>query len=199
MSFGVSEEDTSSDEYARMAPEIRAKLVFLEGCPRYGQAIKALHPMALGEILFCGSDDILFRTQGWDSHVREAFASVPDQLLVAYADNGMGRQKCEHFFTTRRWVEVVGYLNWPEFRHFYVDQWVEDLASRTGRLRHLRQVVVERLHLKYGKTADDETYRLVRGNTGTAQSDMSLYAQRGPQRDAAVARLLAAMSHPPRP
>lgn len=181
------------DNYARGVYR-SAKVVKLAGCANYGGGIEELQRLALGGILFAGSDDVLFCTHGWDVMVEDAFAVIGDGLMVAYANNGMSREKCEHFFTTRRWVNTVGYMVWREFRHFCVDQWVEELATGIGRLRFLRSVVVEHMHRKYRKAPNDATYEMVRGATRTSELDNVLYRARAAERAEALARLRAALS-----
>lgn len=189
----VAEEDPCAAMYFSEPPS-GAHLHATWRAQTYGKGIEFLQARATGDILFAGSDDILFRTQGWDDQVRAAFAAVPDGLLVAYANNGLHREKCEHFFTSRRWIDAVGYMVWPEFRHFCVDQWVEELARGIGRLEFLREVVAEHMHRKYRKADDDDTYRMVRGDTKTSEADNALYAQRWPQRTAALAALQACLT-----
>ena len=188
----VCDTDATRLEYTGFQP--RVTVHELGGCLSYARGIEALQVRAHGDILFCGSDDSLFRTPGWDDIVRATFAEVPDGLLVAYANNGMNREKCEQFFTTRRWIEVVGYLMWFEFRHFCVDQWVEEIAASVGRLKFLREVTVEHMHKKYGKAPDDATYQMVRGNSGVNDADNALFRLRAPAREAAVERLRAVLS-----
>jgi len=186
----VSEEDACAAQYFAEPPS-GAKLFPAWRMQSYGLGIEFLQNRAAGDILFAGADDILFRTQGWDDQVRAAFAAVPDGLLVAYSNNGLDREKCEHFFTTRRWVDALGYMVRTEFRHFCVDQWVEELAKDLGRLEFLRHVVTEHMHKKYGKAPDDDTYRLVRGVTKTSEADNLLYATLGAERAAGLAALKA--------
>jgi hypothetical protein len=181
---------SSNDAHHRDYPAIYYRV---DDCDSYGQGIEFLRRHAHGDILFAGADDVVFTTPGWDDKVREAFAAVPDKLLVAYSNNGQGRRKCEHFFTTRKWIDTVGYMVWPEFRHFCVDQWVEELASAVGRLQFLEDVVTDHRHKKYGKAPNDATYELVRGVTRTSEADNALYAQRGRERQEAVVKLRAAM------
>lgn len=188
----VAKDDPEHDRYAALEVP-GACMAYLGDCNTYGQAIERLQRNALGDILFAGADDIIFTTRGWDTRVREVFAAVPDQLLVAYANNGQGRRKCEHFFTTRKWIDAVGYMVWPEFRHFCVDQWVEECATAIDRLQFLEDVVVDHRHKKYGKAPNDATYELVRGATRTSEADNALYAQRGLQREAAVLNLREAL------
>lgn len=187
----VAVNDPRATDYAS-APFDQASIFVVPGHDSYGRGIEWLQERAQGEILLAASDDVLFRTTDWDELVREAFAAVPDGLLVAYANNGQDREKCEHFFTTRRWIDTVGYMVWPEFRHFCVDQWVEELAAKIGRLAFLRDVVIEHMHRKYRKAPNDATYELVRGNSGTNDADNALYAQRAPERANALAKLKTA-------
>lgn len=125
-------------------------------------ALDWLAHQARGDILMACADDILFRTRHWDKRVKAAFADVPDGMLVAFTNDGRDRHKCEHFFTTRRWVDAVGYFMPDCLEHFAGDAWVEDIAVRVGRLRYLRDVVTEHRHFKYGKAEFDETYRRTR-------------------------------------
>lgn len=189
----VSHEDPSCAEYRWLADrENRVHWYFLEGCTGYAAGIEALRRVATGEIFFCGSDDSLFRTPGWDEIVERAFIAEP--FLVAYADNGLHREKCEQFFTTRRWVETVGWLMRPEYEHFCCDQDVESIARGVDCLQFLREVVVEHMHKKYGKAADDATYRRVRqDDPDTNQRDLATFDRLAPDRAAAIARLKAAM------
>jgi hypothetical protein len=173
------------------APHELAQVFHVGGHETYGKGIEFLQARAQGEILLAASDDVIFRTPGWDVIVRDAFEAYPDGLAVMYANNGLDREKCEHFFTTRRWVDAVGYMVWPEFRHFCVDQWVEELAVNVGRLRFLRQVVIEHMHRKYRKAPNDATYEAVRGATGTSDKDNQLYRERAGERERATARLRA--------
>ena len=129
------------------------------------------------------SDDILFRTQDWDAKVREVFAKHPDGLLVAATDDADGRpyRKCQHFFTTRRWLEVVGFDGWLELEHFGIDHWHERVAQKAGRMVYL-DVVAEHMHMKHRypggkpKSENDETYRAKRRKStdGSSTSDRDM-------------------------
>lgn len=193
----VALEDPALEAYrALQAIEIRVHWEFASGCTGYAAGIERLRQIAMlgdGDIFFCGSDDSLFRTRGWDIFVEEAFRQAPDDLLVAYANNGLGREKCEQFFTTRRWIETVGWLMRREYEHFCCDQDVEALASAVGRLHFLREVTVEHMHVKYGKAEMDDTYRKVRGKTGTNERDLATFAALAQERVGAINRLQAAL------
>jgi hypothetical protein len=156
----------------------------------------ALH-YSNGDLLMAGSDDIVFRTGAWDDAFDAAFEAVPDQLLVAYTNDGRDRDKCEHFVVSRRWVEIVGCFMWPRFEHFSGDGWVEDVARRVDRLKFLREVVTEHMHFKYQKAARDEGYASKRGADAEGRSmsdrDLARMAETEPLRAQAAVLLQAAI------
>jgi glycosyl transferase/beta-hydroxylase protein BlmF len=123
-----------------------------------------LAEMSDEELLFAVSDDILFRTQGWDEILCAAFERYPDRLLLAYTNDGLDRDKCTHFAVHRYWLYLSGYFVWPEFEHFYADEWCFRIGAAIGRTLYLRELVTEHMHFKYGKSEKDETYSSKRGN-----------------------------------
>lgn len=136
------------------------------------------------ELMMLGcSDDILWRTPGWDDQTRAQFAKYPDGLLVAATDDADGRsyRKCQHFFTTRRWLDVVGFGGWSELEHFGLDHWHERVAVKAGRMLYL-DVVAEHMHMKHRyrdgrpKSQNDETYRAKRRPSpdGSSPSDRDM-------------------------
>ena len=187
--------DAARPEYVKVVAEMwgACRTFYPEGQTSYGKGIEYLRKKARGDVFFAGSDDTIFRTKGWDARVRAALVKYQDGLAILYANNGQDREKAEHFFATRKWVDTLGYLVRTEFRHFCVDQWVEELAKGVGRLEFLRDVVVEHCHKKYAKAPDDATYQMVRGKTGTSDADNALFAQLADVRRDDLARLRQAV------
>ncbi len=135
--------------------------------------------IANGDLLFALGDDCIFRTPDWDVAVNALWDTTPDNILIAYCNDGRNRQKCEHFIMHTDWLEQTGNKICPSiFRHFCIDSWVEDIAIRIGRLRCLSQVVVEHMHFKYGKSERDNTYAYIRepiGNTSVSEIDTRMF------------------------
>lgn len=117
-----------------------------------------LADFARGDLLMAASDDIAFRTNGWDDIARQAFEQYADRILVAYTNDGRDRDKVEHFLVSREWCEAVGCFMYPGFEHFCGDEFVERIGKAVGRTQFLRNLVTEHLHYKYGKADKDETY-----------------------------------------
>lgn len=151
-----------------------------------------LQSLSHAPILFQGSDDILFRTDGWDERVRGVYRQWPDRLFIASPNSGFGRDKCEHFAYSREWARIVGTEGWTEFRHFYLDQWMEELARPLGRWVFMRDVVAEHMHAKYKKADNDATYQAKRVENFSGQ-DGETYAGLTPVRQAQLDRLRAAL------
>lgn len=144
-------------------------------------AFQYLAGKARGDILMLGSDDILFRTPGWDDRVRETFARYPDGMALVYPSDGHGNGKPgdikgNHWFVTRRWVDVVGCFCPQTFEHFCCDTVPEKIAALAGRFIHLPDVLIEHRHFKYGQAVKDDTYSYTRQRdaNGLSMSDRDI-------------------------
>jgi hypothetical protein len=94
--------------------------------------------VATGDILMVCGDDVVFRTKGWDSMVKQAFASYPDRILFAHGDDGhFGSQFGTHGFVHRKWIDAVGYFTPPYFSSDYGDVWLNEVANALGRRVYL--------------------------------------------------------------
>jgi ribosomal protein L37E len=109
-------------------------------------------PLATGELLCHGNDDIIFRTPGWDQMVIAEFEDCPDKILMVHGDDlyiqreGFG---C-HPIISRRWLDTLGYFIPPYFDGEWGDTWVNDLANRIGRRKFL-PFICEHLHFSRTK------------------------------------------------
>ena len=66
---------------------------------------------------------------------------------------------CTFPILSRRWVEILGYLQFPFFEHFFADAWIWMLAKAVGRDHYIDDVQVEHRHWKTGKSDMDATYQ----------------------------------------
>jgi len=118
-----------------------------------------------GEIVMTGADDMVFRTQGWDSAIYAAFDSIPDKIALVYG-NDLGTHAgkiATHGFFHRNWIETLGTWVQPG-RGSLWDLWSTENARKLGRLVFLENVVIEHVHYRQSKTevAFDKTYSYVR-------------------------------------
>lgn len=116
--------------------------------------------VAQGDLLGMASDDIRYRTPGWDQRVRGVFDQYPDGIVFAYGRDGFAdRRMGTHGFLSRRWVDTVGYFTWGEFPADYADTWLNEIAQRIGRRVYIPSILTEHLHPLAKKGEWDETHR----------------------------------------
>lgn len=117
------------------------------------------------EIVMFAADDIVFKTKGWDSLIRETFDTHPDKMIFVHGDDGhWGGRFGTHGFLHRKWIDALGYVLPPYFSSDYGDTWINDVANMLGR-RVFLPIVIEHMHFLFGKAQMDATYadRLERG------------------------------------
>lgn len=154
------DDDDPTDYTVDNATVVRGPRINLSDC------WNKLAERAQGDILHMGSDDIRFRTPGWDDMVRSVVAEFPDRIVFVYGDDGIHDQKMgTHGFITREWYETVGRFTPPYFPCDYADTWLNDVARRVGRSVYIPGMLIEHLHPIAGKAEWDTTHqeRLARG------------------------------------
>lgn len=123
-----------------------------------------------GDLLMVGSDDILFRTKGWNNF------EIPEDGIAAYSFRDGRGSGHPHPVVTRKWFETLGYLHYPKFHHWYVDTWICSIAVEIGRLFYYPEILVEHCHVKNGKADNDETYQRIRRD-GTHARDVRTWEE----------------------
>lgn len=105
-------------------------------------------------------DDVVFRSQGWDTAVLERFNEFDDKIAYVFGYDGSpyGSSFGTHGFIHKNWADTVGYFVAPYFKANYVDKWLNDVAIGLGRHCYI-DYYFEHMHQGFGKAEDDETYR----------------------------------------
>lgn len=151
---------------------------------------------ATGDILMQCGDDIVFRTPGWDTQVEDAFAAVPDRIVLVHGDDGYSHGSyATHPFLHRAWMDTVGYLVPPYFSCDWSDRWVWDVAERIDRITYLPDVVTEHRHPVVGLAEWDLTHT-ERMDRGRRDDVHALYDRLAGEREADAAKLLGAIHSP---
>lgn len=122
--------------------------------------------------MHCG-DDIIFRSDGWDSEVIDAFERVPDKIVLVHGRDGyQDANLATHGFYHRRWTDALGYLVPPYFSSDYNDLWGTEVADMIGRRTYLHSVYTEHMHPVIGKGTWDQTHneRLARHQQDNVQA-----------------------------
>lgn len=196
----VDDDDPMLGAYRPAIEQYASKVLLAVGKREFVPKLTAQVLRVAAADIYCYSgDDVNFRTRGWDDRVRAEMGKFGDGLGVIYTNDGMGRRKCQHFFVSHRWSEIVGDGGWSTLRHFGLDQWHEEIAQAVGRLVYLDDVVLEHKHAKHRypdgrpKADNDETYRSKRRENWSG-ADMETFAKLAHIRSEQVARVRAAMA-----
>lgn len=114
---------------------------------------------ATGDIFMHCGDDIVFRTQGWDTLVCEHINKYPDKIVFVHGMDGIQNEKLgTHGFLHRNWVDAIGYFVPPYFSCDYNDTWLTDVSDMLGRRAYEPRIFTEHMHWAVGKQPKDSTY-----------------------------------------
>lgn len=139
---------------------------------------------AIGELLFFGGDDVIFRTKGWDNRVREEFKRVDDKILYVHPYDGLRTDDLgTHGFLHRNWINATGFVTPPCYIFYRSDRWLTKTAKQLGRDVFIKDVLIEHVHFSKNKSVKDSTYseriEMFKGNTEDAIKKFDLYDNRG--------------------
>lgn len=124
------------------------------------------------EIYMYAADDIVFKTSGWDTEVRESFKLLPEGFGLVFANDlsTYQGQIATHGFVKKIWIDTFGYLLPPYFVDTHTDLWITNLARNLGVVRYLPNVKIEHAHYRQGKAKMDETYVARLHSTSTSRA-----------------------------
>jgi len=128
------------------------------GVPR---AANLLFDQSSADIFMTSNDDQVFIDQGWDARLDKEIEKYQDDIFCMwFNDNWESQNFCTFPIISRKWVETLGYFQFPFFEHYFVDAWIWMLAKAIGRENYIDDIIVEHRHWKTGKSQKDATYNL---------------------------------------
>lgn len=150
--FRCDDDDPATIEFLRAwgghQIVVGPRLAGYDSMPAY---FNELAEAATGDVLMCGNDDMVFKTEGWPARLLfHASSRYPDGLF----NLGVVTLNAEHFpFSTvsRKMVDAMGFLWDP--RIFWGDIFLRDVAGLHGRAALVDDVEIE--HAWAGYTPDD--------------------------------------------
>ena len=148
----IAQDITTQCIQGEPAPNVRVPIWFLEN---------SLQKQATGPIFMFSSDDIMYRTKGWDTIVKKKFDQFEDKIALVYGPDGFQTGKvpvCTHGFLHQHWIDVVGYLMPSHFNVGYCDTWITEIAEAVGRRIYVPEMYIEHIHPAAGKASWDSTY-----------------------------------------
>lgn len=109
--------------------------------------------------IFMGcADDVIFRTQGWDTKIVSEFNKIEDRIAFIYPNDGYNGEKLgTHGFFHKNWFNTLGYISPPIFTVDYSDNYIMNVSRAIGRSIYLPDILVEHMHWTFGKSEFDST------------------------------------------
>lgn len=87
----------------------------------------------VADVYMVAADDDPYITPGYDTLTLEAAKRFPDGIGMVYGALANLSFTCS-LSATRKWCDIVGYLQPELFPYWWVDHWTDDLAKITGRI-----------------------------------------------------------------
>ena len=118
-----------------------------------------------GEIIILVNDDIVVRTQGWDTRIRKMHEGFPDKIYLSYPnDLNKGRALSAFPILSRLVCEVLCNPFPIEYKGSFIDTHLFDIFERMrflkkDRIAYLSDVVFEHMHFSLNKSTFDATYK----------------------------------------
>ena len=130
--------------------------------PRVGLslAIHKLIELASHPFMMLGSDDIIFKSEGWDQHLVNAMPK--DGIGATYGRDGWNNN-LNHFCFHRTWYDLTGLFP-KDFEHFGPDGYIGQVCMALNRRIHVEEVLIEHHHFKNQKATRDLVYDEPRNN-----------------------------------
>jgi len=131
---------------------------------KMGAMAQACYEASTGGYIMQLNDDVICRTRGWDTAVREAFSQFPDGVALVWCNDLFRGATMPNLPTvSRRLCEQIGCLCPVDYNRDYIDTHLFDIFKKLEALGHrrlvyLQEVVLEHLHYETGKAEFDRTY-----------------------------------------
>ena len=135
--FRVDDDDPETLEALEGHRVIVGPRLGYSGLPAY---FNELYKASTGDVLMCGNDDIVFKTQGWDVLILAEANKYPDGIF----DFGVLTHNAPNFplaTVSRKAVDAVGCFFDPRF--FWGDIFWRDVASQFGRAIPLPHIEID--------------------------------------------------------
>lgn len=161
VSVYIDDDDTSYDHLIFEGP---VRVVITRG-PRiilsqmWNKAYEAVKDEA--EYFWHGGDDIIFRSNGWDTLVKDAIDSHRKKIAFVWGNDHSPESERNvfgtHGFVHKNWTDTLGRFVPPYYSSDYNDTHFNDLANALNVAHYLHDVHTEHMHYSLGKAEIDET------------------------------------------
>lgn len=159
----IDDDDLPTSEVSHPSLSL-VKLIKPSG-ERMGRMNQLCYEASRGRYMMLMNDDVIFRTDHWDTYVVESFTRYPDDVALVYGNDLYQSEKLPTLpILSRRVCELIGGVCPTDYFNTYIDLHLLDIFKKLRKIGHqrivyLENVVFEHAHYETGKSAMDETYK----------------------------------------
>lgn len=127
-------------------PENDRVHVLVEPCVGRGEAVeKLIHRFPPYRMYMVLSDDAVFVRTGWDQEVIAAMDAFGDDIGLVHLESENHQPYVNWACVSRKWIDTLGYYNYPGCTFFCQDTILQILAEALGRITYIQPQVVNHL------------------------------------------------------
>tara|TARA_R100000664_G_C2759090_1_gene148514 strand:- start:2250 stop:2993 length:744 start_codon:yes stop_codon:yes gene_type:complete len=161
--FGVDKDDPTLETIKKISEGINClKIIEIDNKGKFlglGKLWNILVKKTDAEIISMIGDDMVFKTNGWDTKLIEEFTNMPSDKIQAIHcnDDCHGEKLAVNLFCHRKYADILGGFMREEFKINWVDQWLHQCFDAFGRLKYRNDIMIEHRHWVLGKNKRDNT------------------------------------------
>jgi len=112
-----------------------------------------------GNILIMGNDDVIYKTQNWDTLLLKETQKFEDDIYLMWFDDGVKKKEHANFpIVSRKWYETLGYFTPGCFNFGFNDTWLFEIGLYVKRAHYVDTVKIDHNNFKQDKKYWDSTY-----------------------------------------
>lgn len=178
--LGIDEDDPQFDSYQRIANNLN--FVVLKVFPKGLFANEGLSGLwnrmaasCSGNIVAMVGDDMIFRTNNWDTKIIDTFKQQQDNIYLVHCNDGMrgpGNKYANveplavNSFIHKDYITAVGRYVQTEIKEIFQDTYLDRLFNILGRKIYYHDIVIQHLHFSEGGTLDSTAEKLEKTRVG---------------------------------
>jgi len=193
--MGIDDDDPTRDIQIKIAEAIPfVKIIPIHNEGKFiglGKIWNILARQCDDEIFGYIGNDMIFRTQGWDTKIINKFKNEcpKDNIMLYHCDDGYHKQNlCVNAFVHRKYMDVVGYFIRDEFLINWSDRWMYQMFKAFNRVEYIPDVFIEHNHWVFGRREKDSTGERM-GTADQGGISDKLWITLAPEREKEVEKL----------
>jgi glycosyltransferase involved in cell wall biosynthesis len=150
----IDEDDAESRAFSY--PDLSFHPVIVPAGLKMGELNLAGYRAARGKFLMLLNDDVVVRTRGWDTQLKQVLEYYGDGVVLAHVNDLLfGDTLCTFPALTREFCEIAGGICRPEYRRYRIDDHIHEFFDLIHQLGHTRRVYLPDVIFEHSNVSGD--------------------------------------------